>query len=188
MDDKNVINLLEEKQKELKKWKEELKSSLDLFQKKNETFFLVSKYWLDKYEKLDEKQLKDPNIEKKIFRYADYNNELLSIFAKKKINIDDLPVVFALSKNIWTILECQNEINAVISPGFFGNKILIVKVLESTYCLIFFGKKHLKQGYLQVLNKDKENDIVTNFYQKGFHEKNLNINHPDYKIKLFNSS
>jgi len=53
------------------------------------------------------------------------------------------------------------------NTGFFGNEILIINISESVYCLFFDDKGKIKQGILQIINKNNENNIINYFYQNG---------------------
>ena len=197
-----VIDIkINEQKEELSKWKNELKNNLSTNSPKKEEIFLISKYWLDKYEKIlsnknaNEVFNSDENI-------IENNNSLLGSFAEKNIEIENLPKVFPLNKNIWYYIqkESNNELNSLSSLGSYSNKLLVLKVLNNIYC--FFSpdnKNQIRQGYLKIINIQEEDIIINDFHQKGvfeFIKKNQNefddtkfeISTNDYKIYIFEYS
>ena len=67
--------------------------------------------------------------------------------------------MFPLSKNVWMKLKnyTNNDLNTITTTGKFRNKILILKVLETVYCLFFLDDKgKIRQGYLEFFGKGYE--------------------------------
>jgi len=184
---------------ELLKWEEELENNLKNDLIKREELFLISRYWFENFKKF---LLND--IENKSFNYEEIkemNNEIFTPFENKCRNIEKLPKVFVLNRNFWKIIENEkNELNVINSIGYFCSKSLILKVLEAIYCFFFLDiNNQIRQGYLEIIKLDIENDLIKNFQKNGlfkFINKNQNeliddkfeMFTDDYKIYIFENS
>ena len=184
---------------DLLKWEEELENNLKNDLIKREELFLISRYWFEKFKKF---LLND--IENKSFNYEEIkemNNEIFTPFEKKCRNIEKLPKVFVLNRNCWKIIENEkNELNVINSIGYFCSKSLILKVSEAIYCFFFLDiNNQIRQGYLEIIKLDMENDLIKNFQKNGlfkFINKSQNeLNDDkfemftdDYKIYIFENS
>ena len=188
MKDNQSIN---EQKTELFQWKRKLKEYLSNNSPKKEELFIISNYWLDKYEKyLLNENNQDINSSKIYEEYKDDNNELFGSYLESKINIKELPRIFVLNKIIWENIKNENnELNTIASIGYFDNKILILKLLETINCFFFLdNKKQIRQGYIQIINKDKEKELLLNFIKKGFKNFNdeyIEDSNKDYEIYIF---
>ena len=176
----NHLNININTQKEdLLNWKKELENNLSKNSFKKEELFIISRYWLDNYEKY---LLNINNIEDKSFNYEEnkeMNNQLFSPFEEKCRNIEKLPKIFVINKNFRNNIKNENnELNFINAVGVYDNKILILKVLESIYSFFFLDiKKQIRQGYLLVIRLDWEKDMIKYFMKNGlfnFIKKNEN--------------
>ena len=194
----NIDIKINEQKEELSKWKNELKKNLSINSVQKQEIFLISKYWLDKYEKI----LSNKNVNEAFTSDDDIilnNNTILGCFTEKNIKIEDLPKVFPLNKNIWANIQKENndELTSITSIGIYSNKLLVINVLNTIYCFFFLdNKSRIRQGYLNIINIQEENKIINDFHQKGvfeFIKKNQNelddnkleISTNDYKIYIF---
>ena len=187
--DKNQLKkIINEQKEELNEWKKNLINSLSNCLYRNEELLLISKFWLDNYEKyflnVSNFIKMDPNTYEE---NKNTNNELLSTFVEPKIKLENLPRIVVLSKNIWmNIKNEEEETNIITSTGYFGNKILFLRVIEAVYCLFFLEKKDtIKQGYLQIINKNQEYNIINDLYQNGveiFNKHKSGYSNNDYKF------
>ena len=168
MDDNLLKNIIKEQKEELNEWKNNLKNNLSKNLNKKEVIVLITKKWLYNYEKsiLDTNNRENFNEDEFNEEIKDINNDLFNSFNDKKINIEKFPMMFPLSKNVWMKLKnyTNNDLNTITTTGKFGNKILILKVLETVYCLFFLDDKgKIRQGYLEFFGKGYEEVIVNNF-------------------------
>ena len=192
-------NKIEEEKEELLKWKKKIKKYLGINTYKQEEFFLISKYWFEKYKnnflnfKLDRR-----NSIVFLNKMKEDNNELFTPFTDKEIEISKLPRIFVLNKTIWlNILNENHELSTITAVGYYSNKLLTLKVLDLVYCFIFIDRKdRIRQGYLEIINKKDEDKIIKEFKQKGFFEfikenekeysdENINFKTNDYKMYVF---
>ena len=166
----NHLNININTQKEdLLNWKKDLENNLSKNSFKKEELFIISRYWLDNYEKY---LLNINNIDDKSFNYEEIkemNNQLFSPFEEKCRNIEKLPKIFVINKNFRNNIKTENnELNFINAIGVYGNKILILKVFESIYCFFFLDiKKQIRQGYLLVIRLDWEKDMIKYFMKNG---------------------
>ena len=177
---------------ELSKWKKQLKKNLSKNESKKEVFFIISYYWLDKLEQyLSNDKSEEIDLNELYEKYKDTNNELFSAFLEPEINIKELPKIFILNEIMWENVknEEDNVINTINSIGYVENKMLLLKVLDLIYCFFFLDrKKQIRQGYLQIINQEKENEIINNFKKVGlenFNDDKLEDFKEDYKIIIF---
>ena len=167
----NSIDLvINEQKEELNEWKKELENNLCKKTYRKEHLFIVSKYWFDRY---DSFVLNSNNDLKKSIEKNDEiknnNNELFSAFTESKINVQELPKIFVINKNIWLNIRNKfNDLNTITTEGIFTNELLTLKILNSIYCFVFLDKKkNLRQGYIQILDADNEEKIMENLREKG---------------------
>ena len=181
---KKIINV---QKQEIDEWTKYLINNLSNCLYRSEELLLISKYWLDQYNKyflnVNNFISLDPN---QYDEFKSNNNELMSTFLAKKIKIENLPKIAVLSKNIWSNIKNEDEdTNIITTTGYFGNKILFLRVSEGVYCIFSLEKKDkIKQGYLQILNNENEYNIINDLYQYGldiFNDKSKYSN-KDYKI------
>jgi len=180
MDEDIIKEIIKEQKEELNEWKNKLKNNLSKNPYQKEEIILITKMWLDNYEKYflnnnNGEAFNPVEIDEEI---KNINNDLFNSFIEEKNKMEKLPMIFALSKNIWMKIKnhINNDLNSIITRGYFGNKILISNILESIYCIFFLDDKgKIKQGYLEIINKNNEDNIVNYFYQNGLGEyKNFN--------------
>ena len=194
MDEFNVKEFINEQKEEFNEWKDKLKNYLSNETNKKEVIVLISKNWVDNYEKyfLNNNNGESFNPEQIDEEIKNNNNDLFNSFNEQKIKIEKFPMMFALSKNVWMKLNNynNNDLNSITTTGKFGNKILILKVLESIYCIFFLDSKgKIKQGYLEIINKNNEDNIVNYFYQNGlgeYKDRNIIEEEKNYKITILN--
>ena len=177
---------------ELSKWKKQLKKNLLKNTSKKELYFIISYFWLDKLEKyLSNDNSEEIDLSELYEKYKDTNNELFDSFLKPEINIKELPKIFILNEIMWENVknDDDNVINTINSIGSVENNMLLLKVLDLIYCFFFLDrKKQIRQGYLQIINQDKENEIINNFKKVGlenFNDDELENFKEDYKIIIF---
>ena len=198
IEDKNKI---EDEKKELVNWKKKLKYYLSINTYKQEEFFLISKYWLEKYKNnfLNFKLVRRNSLAF-LDEIKDNNNELFTPFTEKEIELSSLPRIFVINKTIWLNIKNENkELSAITAIGYFSNKLLTLQVLNLIYCFIFLDcKKQIRQGYLEIFKKEEEEKIIKEFKEKGFFEfikKNkkeysdniINFKTEKYKMYVFQS-
>ena len=162
--DNNALN------EDLSNWKKELEKKLLINSSKKEEICLISSFWLDNYE--NSLLNKNNNKEENLFNsedIKDMNNDLFSSFSDKTKKIEEFPEIFALSKNCWEKIKNENkELNVIIDMGYFGNKVLIIKILPEIYCFfVMDSKNQIRQGYIQIIKVDIEKDIMYFFWKNG---------------------
>ena len=166
----SIDSAINEQKEELKEWKKELENNLSKNTYRKENLFIVSKYWFDRYDNfvLNSNNDLEESIEKND-EIKDNNNELFSAFTESTINVEELPKIFVINKNIWLNIRSKfNDLNTITTEGIFSNELLTLKILNSIYCFVFFDKKKkLRQGYIQILDIDDEGKIMENLREKG---------------------
>ena len=196
-------NKIEEEKEELLKWKKKIKKYLGINTYKQEEFFLISKYWFENYKNnFLHLKLNRRNSSVLFDEILDNNNELFTTFTENKIDISNLPKIFVLNKTIWFNIQNENqELNSIAAIGYYSNKLLTLKVLNLVYCFLFLDHyMQIRQGYLEIIKKKNEDNIIKEFKQKGFfdfikkdkkeEEYNDNIfqiNTDNYKMIVFKS-
>ena len=177
---------------ELLQWKRQLKRNLSKNSSKKEKLFIISYFWLDKLQQyLSEDKSEEASLSELYEKYKITNNEIFDVFLQPEIYIKDLPEIFILNENLWENIRNDDDdvINTINSIGYVKNNILLLKVIDFLYCFFFLDKKkQIRQGYLQIINKEKESDIIENFRKEGFENCNDGILEDfkeDYKILIF---
>ena len=135
-----------------------------------EELFTISHYWFNKYVKsILESNTDKCKIDNILEKLKDDNNELFCQFTEKNVNIEQLPRIFVLNKNIWNNIIIQNyDLNTIVSLGHFYNNFLFLKILEKIYSFFFiYKKKEIRQGYLQINNIDIGDNFIKDFEEKG---------------------
>ena len=162
---------IEEQKTELFNWKKKLKYYLSINTYKQEEFFLISKYWFENYKNnFLHLKLNRRNSSVLFDEILDNNNELFTTFTENKIDISNLPKIFVLNKTIWFYIQYENqELNSIAAIGYYSNKLLTLKVLNLVYCFLFLDQNmQIRQGYLEIIKKKNEDNIIKEFKQKGF--------------------
>ena len=197
-----IQELIHSEKNEFDKWGIDLKYLLKNSLYKKEELFIISQYWFNKYIKYI---LDSDNNDKKLLENSvnlkDDNNELFCQFTEEIINIEDLPRVFVLNKNIWNNIQKHNkQLNIIGAFGYFYNNLLFLKVLENIYCFFFIDSKNkIRQGYLQTNQVKIEDNLIKDFQEKGIiefiknnikdlgDEKLKNSKDNEYNIYILNS-
>ena len=159
---------IEEQKKELEKWIKKLEKDLSKERKKckKQEFFLINKFWYDRYVKYILNINNDLKESLEAFEdLIETNNESYIQFNKKQIDIKNLPKIFVLNKDIWNYIKAEyNQLNVLTASGIFSNKLLTLKVMENIYCLFFLDNKNIiRQGYLEIKEIENENNIIKYF-------------------------
>ena len=192
IDKDQLKKIVKEQKKELNEWKNNLINYLSDCIYKSEELLVISKYWLKNYEhyflNVNNFIKMNPNDYEDI---KQYNNELLSEFVETKIKLENLPKLFVLTKNIWMNIKNEEEgTNIITTNGYFGNKILFLRVMQAVYCFFFIEKKNkIKQGYLKIINRDIESKLINDLYQNGIEIFNKNkpiYSQKDYELIILN--
>ena len=179
-----VISTINKQKEELSFWKNKLIKNLSINTYITEDLFIISNYWLINYEKyisnFDNEGINPPIFEEK-FKYV--NEVILGLIPNKDTKIDKLPKVFILNKAIWNnIKEGNEQLNSIMSKGYFSYKIAVLKVFEKIYCFFFLDKNtNIRQGYLQIVDTSKEFQIISDLKNDGIFEL-LNKDENKYEI------
>ena len=170
MDEDLFNEIIKEQKEEVDEWKKKLKKNLSTHSYQREEIVLISRFWFDNYEQyfLNKNNGEEFNEEEIYNIIKEKNQQIFIKFFGENINIEEIPILFPLDKNTWTnIKKYIDELYTMTNTGFFGNEILIINISESVYCLFFDDKGKIKQGILQIINKNNENNIINYFYQNG---------------------
>ena len=149
-------------------WKKKLKEYLSNKTEKIMDLYIVTKEWLDNYEK---NNLDTINNNEKInnINFEFDSTELIRKFSEA-YTIYSFPIIFVLDK------DCEIESNFKVE-GKFTNNILLLdmkKIAKFKFYIFFFLSQNdaLVQGYLQIKNTYMKKEII----------KNLIVNAP-YNLK-----
>jgi len=158
---------------ELSSWKAKLIKNLSINTYITEDLFIISNFWLINYEKFinnfDNKGANPTNFGEN-FKFI--NDIVLGFISSKNTNIEKLPKVFILNKSIWNSINKKNEqLNSIMSKGFFSFKIGVLKAFENLYCFFFLDNNiKIRQGYLQIIDTSKEFQIILDLKNDGIFE------------------
>ena len=200
-------NLINSQKTEIDIWKEYLKNMLTENINQIKELFIISQYWFNKYKYIKSFSNKNGDKEKYneiLENLKDDNNKLFCQFTEKNINIEDLPKIFVLNKDIWKKIKIEKyELNTIASFGYFYNNLLFLKVLENIYCFFFIDSKNrIRQGYIQInqMIMKIEDNFIKDFQEKGIidfikikikdlgDEKLKNSKDNEYKIYILSSN
>ena len=104
-------NLINSQKTEIDIWKEYLKNMLTENINQIKELFIISQYWFNKYKYIKSFSNKNGDKEKYneiLENLKDDNNKLFCQFTEKNINIEDLPKIFVLNKDIWKKIKIED--------------------------------------------------------------------------------
>ena len=190
---KEIIEEIQTQKNEYYIWQNGLKEYLSNNHNKEIEVFIISNQWLKKYIATFFNQ-NNMNLDEIVSQYNNFesiNNEKL-FFLK---NFDDLPNIFILNYKTWNSLLKNNK-NALELKikAKLENNIVFFKYNNydvNFYCLFFLDQnKMIRQSYIKIKNKEKENEILNNIKLNGvikFLEKNkIIIDEHKFKSNLNN--
>ena len=162
------------------KWRIELHHSLaNKTSSAEQNFYIIEKKWLENYEK---NVLNLKNYELK-FNKDDYKlTNQLSEQMLSSSTIYSLPEIFVLNDNTWKSIykffgeksSSDNNFNSNCKKAKFQNNILLFKInnLEK-YCFFYLDENaQINQGYLQINDKNKREEIIKAIRKNGPSELN----------------
>ncbi len=162
------------------KWRIELHHSLaNKTSSAAQNFYIIEKKWLENYEKNVLNHKKDELI----FNKDDYKlTNQLSEQILSSSTIYSLPEIFVLNDNTWKSIykffgeksSSDNNFNSNCKKANFQNNILLFKInnLEN-YCFFYLDENaQINQGYLQINDKNKREEIIKAIRKNGPSELN----------------
>ena len=169
-------------------WKKNIFNILTDSINKTEELFIVNNNWFNKYEEylsnLNEQELELSKFDEN----TDFmNNKLIDLFQNLKVPIENIPKIFILNKSIWNYIHNKNKkLNSIMLIGYCSNNLIIMKACDRIFCFFFLDKaSKIRQGYLEIIKMEKENEILIDFQNKGifkFINKNINDINNDFLL------
>ena len=196
-----ITSKIDKQKEELSSWKTKLIKNLSINTYITEDLFIISNFWFNNYSEyifnFGKEGAKKFNLEEN----KGINNIVLSIISNQNIEIKRLPKVFILNKTFWNNIETEYEqLNSIMSKGYFSYEILVLKVFEKLYLFFFLDSNtKIRQGYLQIIDTSKEFQIISDLKNDGvfafikkdkneINDKELLINNENYKLYITNFS
>ena len=196
-----ITSKIDKQKEELSSWKTKLIKNLSINTYITEDLFIISNFWFNNYSEyifnFGKEGAKKFNLEEN----KGINNIVLSIISNQNIEIKRLPKVFILNKTFWNNIETEYEqLNSIMSKGYFSYEILVLKVFEKLYLFFFLDSNtKIRQGYLQIIDTSKEFQIISDLKNDGvfafikkdkneINDKELFINNENYKLYITNFS
>ena len=196
-----ITSKIDKQKEELSSWKTKLIKNLSINTYITEDLFIISNFWFNNYSEyifnFGKEGAKKFNLEEN----KGINNIVLSIISNQNIEIKRLPKVFILNKTFWNNIETEYEqLNSIMSKGYFSYEILVLKVFEKLYLFFFVDSNtKIRQGYLQIIDTNKEFQIISDLKNDGvfafikkdkneINDKELFINNENYKLYITNFS
>ena len=142
-------------------WKGALKNELKKKLDKAQDLYIISKEWIEEYQKtIFQNEKKD-------------NDELIKLYKNFKLidnklpfisSLKDLKSIFPLNEESWkSFVKDETKEKPNIYRGEFHYNILIFKISkeERIYCFFFVDENNeLKQGYIQIYRNNLENKMI----------------------------
>jgi len=173
---------------EINLWKNNIFNLLTDSINKTEELFIVNNNWFNQYEKylsnLDEKELELSKFDEN----TDFmNNKLIDSFPSLEDPIENIPKIFILNKSIWNYIYNKiKKLSSIMTIGYCSNNLIILKVCDRIHCFFFLDKlSQIRQGYLEIMKMEKENDVLIDFQNKGifkFINKDINDINNDFLL------
>ena len=196
-----ITSKIDKQKEELSSWKTKLIKNLSINTYITEDLFIISNFWFNNYSEyifnFGKEGAKKFNLEEN----KGINNIVLSIISNQNIEIKRLPKVFILNKTFWNNIETEYEqLNSIMSKGYFSYEILVLKAFEKLYLFFFLDSNtKIRQGYLQIIDTNKEFQIISDLKNDGvfafikkdkneINDKELLINNENYKLYITNFS
>ena len=196
-----ITSKIDKQKEELSSWKTKLIKNLSINTYITEDLFIISNFWFNNYSEyifnFGKEGAKKFNLEEN----KGINNIVLSIISNQNIEIKRLPKVFILNKTFWNNIETEYEqLNSIMSKGYFSYEILVLKAFEKLYLFFFLDSNtKIRQGYLQIIDTNKEFQIISDLKNDGvfafikkdkneINDKELFINNENYKLYITNFS
>ena len=196
-----ITSKIDKQKEELSSWKTKLIKNLSINTYITEDLFIISNFWFNNYSEyifnFGKEGAKKFNLEEN----KGINNIVLSIISNQNIEIKRLPKVFILNKTFWNKIETEYEqLNSIMSKGYFSYEILVLKAFEKLYLFFFLDSNtKIRQGYLQIIDTSKEFQIISDLKNDGvfafikkdkneINDKELLINNENYKLYITNFS
>ena len=196
-----ITSKIDKQKEELSSWKTKLIKNLSINTYITEDLFIISNFWFNNYSEyifnFGKEGAKKFNLEEN----KGINNIVLSIISNQNIEIKRLPKVFILNKTFWNKIETEYEqLNSIMSKGYFSYEILVLKAFEKLYLFFFLDSNtKIRQGYLQIIDTNKEFQIISDLKNDGvfafikkdkneINDKELFINNENYKLYITNFS
>jgi len=196
-----ITSKIDKQKEELSSWKAKLLKNLSINTYITEDLFIISNFWFNNYNEYIFNFGKEGEKKFNLEKNKCINNIILSIISNQNIEIKRLPKVFILNKAIWNNIKAENDqLNPIMSKGYFSYEILVLKVFEKLYLFFFLDSNtKIRQGYLQIIDASKEfqiisdlkNDGIFAFIKKDKNEINDNdllIDNNNYKLYITNFS
>ena len=196
-----ITSKIDKQKEELSSWKAKLLKNLSINTYITEDLFIISNFWFNNYKEYIINFGKEGEKKFNLEKNKCINNIILSIISNQNIEIKRLPKVFILNKAIWNNIKAENDqLNPIMSKGYFSYEILVLKVFENLYLFFFLDSNtKIRQGYLQIIDASKEfqiisdlkNDGIFAFIKKDKNEINDNellIDNNNYKLYITNFS
>ena len=192
---------IEKIKEELSSWKTKLIKNLSINTYITYDLFIISNFWFKNYEEYITNFGKEGAKQFDIEQNKCINNIILGILSNQNIEINRLPKAFILNKTIWNTIKAENEqLNPIMSKGYFSYEIVVLKVFGLLYAFYFLDSHNkIRQGYLQILDESKEFQIISNLKNDGIfplikkdkneiNDKELLINTKNYNLYITNFS
>lgn len=133
-----ITSKIDKQKEELSSWKTKLIKNLSINTYITEDLFIISNFWFNNYSEyifnFGKEGAKKFNLEEN----KGINNIVLSIISNQNIEIKRLPKVFILNKTFWNNIETEYEqLNSIMSKGYFSYEILVLKAFEKLYLFFF---------------------------------------------------
>jgi len=169
-------------------WKNALKDELQKKFIKTQNVYIISKEWIEEYQKTIF-QSENNNNDELIKSYKNFkliDNELPNVFSLK-----DLKSIFPLNEESWkSFVKDEQKEKPNIYEGEFGYNILILKISkeERIHCFFFVDEKNeLRQGYIQIYRTNLEKKMIDELKRNTPFEffKKYNIKYDNEGLQLF---
>ena len=188
------ISKIDKIKEELSSWKTKLIKNLSINTYITEDLFIISNFWFKNYEEYITNFGKEGAKKFDLEKNKGINSIILGIISSQVIEIKKLPKVFILNKTIWETIKAENEqLNPIMSKGYFSYEIVVLKAFEELYIFFFLDSNNkIRQGYLQILDTDKEFQIISDLKNDGIFpfikkdKKEINDNELLIKEKNYN--
>lgn len=157
MEEKQILEKINNQKTALKNWKDELKRDLKNKNDGSIELYIISKEWLDEYEKsVFENEKSQENY--KNFKLID-NNKLLNSYS-----IIESPSIFPLNEGAWnSLVRNQAKEQPFKVKGFYKKDVLLFFFKHEERIISFYfldEKEQLRQGYIQMYRKKIEESMV----------------------------
>ena len=187
-EESQILGKIRNQKTSFNNWKGYLKNELKTKLVKPQNVYIISKDWIEEYQKtiFQSENISNNELIQSYKNFKLIDNQIPNVFSLK-----DLKSVFPLNEESWkSFVKDQTKEKPNMYKGEFGYNILIFKINkeERIHCFFFIDENNnLRQGYIQIYRNNLEKKMIEELKHDTPFEffKKYNIKYDNEGLQLF---